>query len=283
MLNNLNLLKEYTMLKFDKNKTYRMPVSFTGVPFNPQQISCVNDATSINFTLTTDAKCLVDYLPPSFKLLRPEISISYNQFREVDYLDGGAYNLIQVAVPVSFTGRFDHLEGSYPLVIWENDTRPILGGREESGQPKLYAEIEDIHHFKNEHFTSASYEGNTFLYLGLNEPQPVDEKTLAQIKSQSSSYNIFGWRYIPKIGAPGADLSQPVLYPQGLQVDSVAAGEGTVRWTKLCHNEAAYRVSTIDQSHIIAELADLPVLSTSAAILIKGKIFMRPFAGRVLK
>ena len=51
------------------------------------------------------------------------------------------------------------------------------------------------------------------------EPQPIKRQPLEQIKAATLSYNMFGWRYIPKVGVPGAELSQPILYPQGLKVN----------------------------------------------------------------
>jgi hypothetical protein len=37
----------------------------------------------------------------------------------------------------------------------------------------------------------------------------------------------FGWRYVPKVGGPGADLSQPILFPMRLETESAWAGSGT--------------------------------------------------------
>jgi acetoacetate decarboxylase len=190
---------------------------------------------------------------------------------------GGSYNLVQIGVPARFNGKRDRLEGTFPLVIWENKTRPIIGGREESGQPKIYADIEDLHIIQQKYFTNVSYEGNTFLRLEMVGAQPVDGQALEQIKAGSANYNIFGWRYIPKVGGPGAELSQPILYPQGMKVNSAWTGRGAVQWTKLSWEQDE------NQWEIIKALAELPIKAMAPVMMAKCAIIMKPFAGRVLE
>jgi Acetoacetate decarboxylase (ADC) len=265
------------VFKFEDNKIYHMPPFFGGIEFRPDIEGRVNDVVNINFTQTTDRDRLADYLPEGFELLRPELNISYCQLREVEFMAGGSYNLVQIGVPARFKGKRDQLEGTFPLVIWENKTRPILGGREESGQPKIYADIEDLHIIKQKYFTNVSFEGNTFLRLEIVQPQLVEGQSFEQIKAGLLNYNMFGWRYIPKVGVPGAELSQPILYPQGMKVDSVWMGRGTVQWTKLNWEQNE------NQWEIIKALAELPVKAMSPVMMMKGAIIMKPFAGRVLE
>ena len=97
------------------------------------------------------------------------------------------------------------------------------------------------------------------------------------IKAANASYSMIGWRYIPKVGGPGADLSQPVLYPQGMTVTGAWAGKGTVRWTELTFEQ------NMSQYKIIRGLAGLPVKALGPAMLTKGAIVMKPFSGRVLE
>jgi acetoacetate decarboxylase len=269
------------MFKFEDNKIYHMPPFFRGyfggIEFSPDLEGRVNDVVNISFIQTTDRDRLPEYLPEGFELLRPELIISYCQLREVEFMAGGSYNLVQVGVPARFNGKRDQLEGTFPLVIWENKTRPIIGGREESGQPKIFADIQDLHIFRQKYFTNVSYEGNTFLRLEMTEPQPVEGPQLEQIKAGSLHYNMFGWRYIPKVGAPGADLSQPILYPQGMNIERAWVGKGTVQWIELSYEQNE------SQWEIIKALAQLPVKSIAPVMMAKGAIIMKAFAGRVLE
>jgi acetoacetate decarboxylase len=265
------------MFKFEDNKIYRMPPFFGGDEFSADIEARVNDVLGLSFTQTTDEARLADYLPEGFELLRPELLISYCQLREVEFMAGGSYNLVQIGVPARFSGKHDRLEGTFPLVIWENNTEPIIGGREEDGQPKIFADIEDVHIFQQKYFTNVSHNGNAFLRLEMVGAQLIEGQQLEQAKAGALSYNIFGYRVIPKVGAPGVELSQPILYPQGMKINSAWAGSGTVQWTKLS-SEQNFR-----QWEIIKALAELPVKAMGPVIMTKGAIIMKPFAGRVLE
>ncbi len=118
-----------------------------------------------------------------------------------------------MAAPVRFHGKKDELDGAYTLVVWENKTAPILGGREQTGIPKIYADIEDLHIVRPNFATAVSYEGNTFLNMNFEARGSITGRDLDALKAQFLSMNTLGWRYIPKVGAPGAELSQFVLYP----------------------------------------------------------------------
>jgi acetoacetate decarboxylase len=258
------------MFKFDDNKCYRMPAFFGGSDYNPAGIY-YRDVTAMNYTITTAGDRLADYLPEGFELLRPELHISYMQGREIEWMAGSGYNLIDISVPVRFQGKRDRVEGDFGLVVWENKTAPIIGGREESGVPKIFADIEDLHKIGQNYWTTASYEGNTFLRLELRDAQPVDQPPLAGDRA------LMNWRYIPNVGGPGAALSQPVLYPQRTEIARAWTGKGTVQWTQLTWEQNPM------QWHIIKALAELPVIELAPAVLVKGVAILHPNQCRLLE
>lgn len=255
-----------------------MPAHFGGFECpGPEAALYYRDAVSITFEYTTDENQLENYVPEGFELLRPELNISYSQFREIDWMAGGGYNLVQVSVPARFNGKRDQVEGQFILVVWENKTWPILGGREETGIPKIYADIEDLHIIQPNYYTSVSYEGNTFLHLEMLEARPVEGQLLSKMQASAATINALGWRYIPKVGSPGADLSQPTLYPQEAEVHSVWAGAGNVKWIPLSWEQNP------GQWHIIKALAELPMFEISPVIMSKGIVVLKPNNGRVLE
>jgi acetoacetate decarboxylase len=69
-------------------------------------------------------------------------------------MSGGAYNLMQVGIPVQFNGIKDRESGLFLLVVWENKTQPIIGGREQNGVPKVFADMQDIRMFDGKYFTN---------------------------------------------------------------------------------------------------------------------------------
>lgn len=258
------------MFKFDDQKCYRMPAFFGGADYNPAGLY-YRDVVALNYTITTDGDRLADYLPQSFELLRPELHLTYMQGRGIDWLAGSGYNLIDISVPVRFQGQRDRVEGDFGLVVWENKTAPIIGGREESGVPKIFADIEDLQKFQENYFSTVSYEGNTFLRLGLTEAKPLNPKPL------SADRALMNWRYIPNVGGPGAALSQPILYPQRTEVTSAWVGQGTVQWTQLTW------LQNPTQWHIIKALAELPIIELAPAVLVHGVAILSPNRCRILE
>ena len=261
------------MFKFDNTKAYRAPISFSGYTFDPDAAAVYNDATTMAFICESDEERLGAYVPEGFEIIAPELQIMYTQSREVDWMAGSAYNLILVGVPVRYKGKRDRSEGIYSLVMWENHTVPILTGNLAMGVPKVFADIQDLHSMQDRQWTNASYEGYTFLELEINNLKPLEN---ANPMLCDQIVNLFGWRYVPKVGRPGADLSQPIEFPQRMINEQGWCGTGRVNWTKLT------RLQHPAHYHIIAALADLPVKSITA-ILTKGRMILQEGHGRVLE
>ena len=118
--------------------TYLMPVHFGGGKFDPGTL-VTQKATGLAVSYETERDLLENYIPEGFELLAPEVQVAFNKFTEINWMHGGQYNLINVSAPVRFHGKKDELDGAYTLVVWENKTAPILGGREQTGIPKIYA------------------------------------------------------------------------------------------------------------------------------------------------
>lgn len=273
------------MFRFDESKTYRMPPHFGGTDPPGSDMAVYNrDTTGLTFVCTTDADRLAQHVPACFEILRPVVSFGFGQLREIDWLAGGHYNVITADVPVRFIGKGSpSLEGNYNLVTWENRATPIIGGREESGVPKIYAEIEDLHARPAAYlggpdfFTNASYDGNTFVRMEMRDPMPVEGAKFDEMRAMMASINLFGWRYIPNVSGPGAALSQPILYPQGFDLAAAWTGTGAVEWIRL----APWQNPT--QHHIISALADLPILEMGPVMMTKGTAILKPSQGRVLE
>jgi len=264
------------MFKLEDGFTYLMPAHFGGNKFDPE-VKITQKATTIVINYETEEKLLENYIPEGFELRSPEVQVMFSKFTEINWMLGGNYNLIDVSAPVRFNGKKDQLEGNYSLVVWENKTAPILGGREQTGIPKIFADIEELHILKPHYTTNASYDGNNFLNMYFEATDELTGDDLDYIKTISSSSNTIGWRYIPKVGAPGAELSQFILYPQGMEVEKVQVGNGSLKWTQLDPMQNA------PQFHIINSLAALPIKNINNALLSEGTAILRAFGARVLE
>jgi len=106
---------------------------------------------------------------------------------------------------------------------------------------------------------------------------PITGRDLDTLKSQFISMNTIGWRYIPKVGAPGAELSQFVLYPQGMEVETAEIGRGSLKWTELTPMQSPV------QYYIVNSLASLPMKRVTQAVLIEGRAILHAMGAKVIE
>ena len=263
------------MFRLRNDTIYLMPAHFGGDRFTTSY-KAQQKATMLAVTFETDRAALEAYIPEELELLAPEVKVALHQLTEINWLAGGHYNLVAVTVPTRFNGKKDHVDAAYPLVIWENRTAPILTGREQTGVPKIFADIEDLHIVRPHYATSLSYEGNTFLTMTFEAGGPLTGKDLELAKRDLRSLDLIGWRYIPKVGAPGADLSQFIHFPQWMEVEKACYGTGTIQWTELSV------MQNPRQHHIIKALAALPEKKLVRSVLAEGEVILDATQARVL-
>lgn len=260
--------------KFQDGYIYKMPVHFGGSQF--YQCSVVHgDMFCIIVQYKTDPEALLQYLPEVFDLCEPIITVQYSNCREVEWMSNGEYRLIQISIPVKYKSKSEEISGEYALVVWENKTCPIIGGREEDGVPKIFAEIAHERHVGDHWFTTASYESCTFLQIDINKKNELSPEDISKM-NENSKINLFGWRYLPNIGKGGAALSHPTLYPQEMHIKQAWNGEGSVRWNKLTFEQHPL------QHYIIQALADLPVIGYTNSIVLKGTARLNVGDSRIL-
>ena len=136
------------------------------------------DVQGMSVTDLTDAAMLSRFLPVPFELAgEPLVTVSYSMNRSIDWLAGGSYNIIGVYVRATYHGK-EQVSGSYPLVLWENLTDPILTGREAQGIPKIYGDIEDHEVSGDSWRTSLSRNGHKILDLRAGGMKPVPPPAL---------------------------------------------------------------------------------------------------------
>jgi hypothetical protein len=252
------------MFKYNPDLQYTMPGHF-GIPHTERSSLLYLDVTTISIGYLTDREKLEQYLPEPFEIRgEPILSVYYAMNKQVEWLAGGGYNLLGVDALVRFNGERDQVDGSFNLVLWENDTDAILGGRELLGVPKIYADIEDHKVIQGEWRTSASNRGQTIVDLSATDLEPIPEEGLQQMRETSAASSWLGWRYVPNIGEPGAALSQATCIPSGGSPREAWAGRGEVKWRRSTWERNP------TQWHIMNALADLPILEYRWATVSKG-------------
>jgi acetoacetate decarboxylase len=230
----------------------------------------------MSFTYVTDGAMLSRLLPPKFTLLKPELIISLINNRRVEWLAGGAYNLLAVNVPVRFEGEHDRIEGVFGLVVWENATAPILMGRDVQGVPKLYAKIENLREFPDNVITSSAHlNGIRFAKITAHVEAAANMEELALVRQTMSHANWFGWRHFPNVGSPGAALSHPVIFPQEFNISSARVGSAKIDWTVPDWRDNPTQIAIIDA------LAKLPNLGGGEAIYMHCENVLRADLARI--
>jgi len=216
--------------QFDPRRQYQMPAHF-GERFRGQSSARYLDVTRMGVSYLTDPDKLIQYLPAPFEVgAEARITVHYGMNREVEWLAGAGYNLLGVDAQVRFNGKVDQLEGGYCLVLWENETDPILTGRELQGIPKIYADIEDHTVIRGVWRATASHRGHK----------------------------------IVNTGRPGAAVSHATVFPVSSSPKQIWLGKGEVEWQRLTWEQNP------TQAHIVNALKELPILEYGPAFVSKG-------------
>lgn len=261
------------MFEFSAETSYLMPAHFGGAPLKSWTYG---EVTTVGVSYPTDGEALSRYLPSCFELAAPVLELGYAMNRGVEWLAGGGYNLVAVNVPVVYRHESEAITGSYALVVWESKATPILGGREQTGIPKIFADVADLHLLGDRMLGNVSFEGSTFLRVDVRKTDPVGADELGDINRRGRHLNWFGWRYIPNTGRPGAALNHPTLYPIEYTYTAAWRAEAAVEWESLTWEQNP------TQAHIIEALAGLPVLGEVNALVTLGSQVIRVDGAREL-
>src|SRR5262245_23805509 len=173
--------------QFERGRIYRMPTHFGPAP-GPRQIpaeanadpTCRPRKKVISTSFLTDGSALERHIPERFSLLgEPLVTVEFHYMTDIDWLAGRGYTMIHVWWPVVFSGDDGRVAGRFLAVMWENLADPIITGRGEIGQPKLFADIPDLRTVDGTHHCEASWIGFKFLELDVTEAVP----SISEIRS----------------------------------------------------------------------------------------------------
>lgn len=271
--------------QFERGRIYRMPTHFGPAP-GPRQIPPEANAdftrsprkTLISASFLTASSSLERHIPEHFVLAgEPVVTVEFHYMRDIDWLAGRGYTMIHVWWPVAFRGEEDQAVGRFLAVMWENLADPIITGRGEIGQPKLFAEIPELRIADGAYHCEASWMGFKFLEVKVTEVgEAVSEPT--QGPQLEGTLML---KYVPRTGAWGeADICQVSFTPAatpGLTVESRKAAKGSV---------AFYRATWQDlptMCHVVNALADFPVLSSRGAAIVMTRGGKSYLDQRILK
>ena len=226
--------------------------------------------TALTVTFLTSEEGAAALLPEPFHLGDEAlVSVSIVQCEDVDWLAGRAYNLIGVDVAAVFAGEVDKdVVGAFCVVMWENMTEPILGGRDHSGVPKIYADIPNLLRHGDECRGSASHFGHPILDVAARELRPLSQEQRAELEQAKHDSIWMNLKYFPNVKNTGPDTCYACTYPASAQCPTAWEGKGEIQ----------FHASTFEKNPtqyvLINLLKELPVLEVRTTRLIVWEPFM---------
>ncbi|CAD5201566.1 acetoacetate decarboxylase family protein [Pseudomonas sp. FEN] len=274
--------------EFKPGVRYRMPAVFGPAP-GPRQKSdgklwSMEETGTMNaqwmtVSYRTERASLERILPPGFALRgEPQVHVSLAYFRNLYWLAGRGYGILNVEVPVVYTGATETIEGAFCPVLFEGIPDAIMTGREELGFPKLFADIPDLNidHGAGTAGGEASWFGFKFFDIELNGlSETSGDKRLPGPGGATLFY-----KYMPRTGPMGSGgcdtayvtTSQPLPGAPG-DTSPIKFSDANFRKWKGTGGSVKWNRATFEQLpttfHVINGLADLEVLEYLGAEMIE--------------
>jgi hypothetical protein len=260
-----------------------------------------HDVTTLSVTFRTHRDAVAALLPDRFSVgagpdAEPLVTVSWASNRDVDWLAGGGYNLVGVNVAATYRGEVDTVSGGYCVILWEDATEPILTGREQTGIPKVYADVSELMPREGGFgvqaavsppaparrasptavagapASAASSTAHPLVELEIAGLRPLPDPDVRALEERSRAGHWMGYKYIPRVAGGGADVEYATVFPTEQTYDRVEAGTGKVRFfpSSFERNPTHWQVVNL--------LCELEPLEMRQALLTHGKT--RLFAGR---
>lgn len=220
--------------------------------------------TVLSATFLSDAETVSRVLPAPLQLpAEPLVTVYGVMCRDVAWLAGKNYNIGAVDVACVFDGEVDrNVHGSYCVVMWENMTEPILGGRDHSGVAKIYATITDFQRKGDACSTAVSHFGHPIFDLSVSGLNTLDTAARAEIEAAKHDSVWMNLKHFPNVENDGSDISYICTYPSSGTCPEAWEGTGSVQFHR----------STFEQNptqfDVINLLADLPILEMRTSRLV---------------
>jgi hypothetical protein len=236
---------------------YRMPITFGGWPASGGGVAHYPQSDSLWLVYTTDYEKLLEFIPSGLLLTSPQVIVSLSKNTNIDWLAGRGYSMINFLANIAYPQSNGTLVYStISLAVWEDWSDCLITGREMSGVPKIWADI-DFEDGETKKHVKASWGDVPFLEthieLGPTEETPGQPRTLG---------HGFLWKYFPRPGKPGrAQVSELTDYPQDSRPLAHANGtKCSIEW--LPGRDAGVPVTPEEvptQYKVFNALASLPV------------------------
>lgn len=259
-------------MKIDPSKIYLMPL-IMGPIYDRKEIvrSVYGEVQYLSIQYQTDPDAIQALLPDCYKPAeKPIVTTMFGYYDGVDFMAGGGYSIATVLVGARFDGERDHVEGDYVLVMCEDDTIPIITGRELSGIPKVHAYISPVKTLPDGHLRChTSLWGHLLFGMDL---EPLDRQNPVVRSVAAKRINerpLLGYKYISSLDDP-PDASYPTVLRSDTKLEELWLGKSG----QIFFGDAAEADISIGK-RIIDALKKLPVRNVTQTIRFRGSQVLR--------
>jgi acetoacetate decarboxylase len=220
-------------MKLDPYKHYRMPL-LLGPMFDYRTIPrlAYPEIDIVAYQYLTQPEAIENVLPECFQPTNePIVTVFFSQYNGLEFMGGGGYRTATFQVAARFDGENDHVEGDFILVMFEDKTWPILGGREDLGVPKLYADISPMKKMDDGRVrVEASLWGHLLFGLEVDKLRSQTGIIRAIATKRINARPWLGHKYIPSLDGP-PDANYPTYTKNDTKIDKLWFGKtGDVRF-----------------------------------------------------
>jgi acetoacetate decarboxylase len=259
-------------VKIEPNKIYLLPL-IRGPVFERGKVPGLvyGEVQTLALQYETDYDAVQALLPDCYQPAeKPVVTASFGYFGGVDFLAGGGYNMATVSVEARFDGEKDHVEGGAVLVIFEDDAIPIIGGREQLGAPKIYADISRVKTLPNGTLRcEASHWGHLLFGMNLGPIKKQNVLVRSVAGKRLSEQPMLGYKYIPSLDGP-PDAAYPTLFQTDYKLDELWLGKtGNIFFGEAVEEDIGWYRQVIDA------LKTLPVRQVTQTARFRGSQVLR--------
>jgi acetoacetate decarboxylase len=214
-------------MKIDQTKLYMMP-HIMGPQYEKNPLPNLSYPQSENIVIQykTNYDAARRLVPDCYLVdQKPTVTVLFGYHNGLEFLAGSGYSLATFWISVKFIGEENQVEGDYVLIMFENQTMPILGGREFLGVPKLYANIPPIKIMPNGSIRcEASLWGHLLFGIELPQLKKQNRVVKAVVSKQINSRPWLAYKYIPSLDGP-PDADYPTTTRNDVRINELWMGK----------------------------------------------------------
>jgi acetoacetate decarboxylase len=259
-------------MKLDHSKLYQMP-HIMGPIYDIEALPKIPYPEIENFAIQfqTDPDAARALVPDCYEIdKKPIVTVVFGYYKGLDFLAGGGYNIATAQISARFDGEKHHVKGDYILIMFENKTMPILGGRDFLGVPKLYADIPAAELMPNGNMEcKASLWGHHLFSIEIPQLKKQSSIVRTVASKRINSRPWLAYKYVPSLdGHPDADY--PTITRNDIKIDNLWMGNSaSLHFGHATTDDLRYT------ANVISALKTLPILKVEQVLRFNGSAVLR--------